>query len=65
MTCENSESDKYISLSEYLKKMKSNQKEIYYFANSDKDHVRNSPQLEVFLENKIPVLLMTDAVDEF
>ena len=62
---ENSESDKYISLSEYLKKMKSNQKEIYYFANSDKDHVRNSPQLEVFLENKIPVLLMTDAVDEF
>ena len=41
------------------------QKEIYYFANTDKEHIKNSPQLEVFLDKKIPVLFMSDAVDEF
>ena len=28
-------------------------------------HIKNSPQLETFIANKIPVLFMTDAVDEF
>ena len=60
-----SESNNYISLDEYLKKMKSDQKEIYYFANTDKEHIKNSPQLEAFTANNIPVLFMTDAVDEF
>ena len=60
-----SESEDLISLDDYLKKMKSDQKEIYYFANPDKDHIKNSPQLEAFIANKIPVLFMTDAVDEF
>ena len=60
-----SESENIISLDEYLIKMKPDQKEIYYFANTDKDHIKNSPQLEAFTANKIPVLLMTDAVDEF
>jgi len=45
--------------------MKTNQKEIYYFANTDKDHIKNSPQLEAFTANNIPVLFMTDTVDEF
>ena len=60
-----SESDELISLEDYLGKMKSDQKEIYYFANTDKDHIKNSPQLEAFTANKIPVIFMTDAVDEF
>ena len=60
-----SESKDLISLDDYLKKMKSDQKEIFYFANTDKDHIKNSPQLETFIANKIPVLFMTDAVDEF
>ena len=60
-----SESDDFISLEDYLAKMKQDQKEIYYFANTDKDHIKNSPQLEAFTANKIPVLFMTDAVDEF
>ena len=58
-------SSKQISLDEYIKKMKTNQKEIYYFANTDKEHIKNSPQLETFTANNIPVLYMTDAVDEF
>ena len=60
-----SESKDLISLDDYLTKMKPNQKEIYYFANTDKEHIKNSPQLETFTANKIPVLFMTDAVDEF
>tara|TARA_B100001540_G_scaffold312348_1_gene333312 strand:+ start:580 stop:2451 length:1872 start_codon:yes stop_codon:yes gene_type:complete len=58
-------SDELISLDYYLDNIKDSQKEIYYFANTDKDHIKNSPQLETFIENKIPVLFMTDAVDEF
>ncbi len=60
-----SEDENLISLDNYLKKMLKNQNEIYYFANTDKEHIKNSPQLETFLDKKIPVLFMTDAVDEF
>ena len=60
-----SESEELISLDNYLKKVVKNQNEIYYFANTDKEHIKNSPQLETFLDKKIPVLFMTDAVDEF
>ena len=60
-----SDSDDFVSLDNYIEKMKSDQKEIYYFANTDKNHIKNSPQLEAFLENNISVLFMVDAVDEF
>ena len=62
---ENSMNKNKISLEEYIKIMAKDQKEIYYFANTDKDHIKNSPQLEVFADKKIPVLFMIDAVDEF
>jgi len=62
---ETSESKEAISLDNYLKKMVKNQNEIYYFTNTDKEHVKNSPQLEAFIDKKIPVLFMTDAVDDF
>jgi len=58
-------SDNFISLEEYLKKMKPDQNEIYYFANPDIEYIKNSPQLEAFTANNIAVLFMTDAVDEF
>ena len=62
---ENSENNGIVSLDTYVEKMAKDQKEIYYFANTDKEHIKNSPQLEVFIDKKIPVLFMTDAVDEF
>ena len=62
---ENSLNNNYESLDNYVKNMVKDQKEIYYFANTDKEHIKNSPQLEVFIDKKIPVLFMTDAVDEF
>jgi len=62
---ENSINKDSISLDSYVENMVKDQKEIYYFANTDKEHIKNSPQLEVFVDKKIPVLFMTDAVDEF
>ena len=62
---QNSTDTNDISLDDYVGKMLKKQKEIYYFANTDKEHIKNSPQLEVFLDKKIPVLFMSDAVDEF
>ena len=62
---ENSYNKDSISLDDYVKNMTKDQKEIYYFANIDKEHIKNSPQLEAFVDKKIPVLFMTDAVDEF
>ena len=62
---QSSESSEYSSLDDYINKIDKDQKEIYYFANVDKDHIKNSPQLESFIDKKIPVLFMTDAVDEF
>ena len=62
---ENSYNNNSISLDDYVKNMTKDQKEIYYFANTDKEHIKNSPQLEAFVDKKIPVLFMTDAVDEF
>ncbi|MDC0192475.1 molecular chaperone HtpG [Alphaproteobacteria bacterium] len=62
---ENSFNKDLISLDDYVKNMTKDQKEIYYFANTDKEHIKNSPQLEAFVDRKIPVLFMVDAVDEF
>jgi molecular chaperone HtpG len=62
---DNSLNSDSISLDSYVEKMALDQKEIYYFANTDKEYIKNSPQLESFLDKKIPVLFMTDAVDEF
>ena len=62
---ENSINSEFISLDKYVEKMVKDQKDIYYFANTDKDHIKNSPQLEVFTDKKVPVLFMIDAVDEF
>ncbi|PPR47435.1 MAG: Chaperone protein HtpG [Alphaproteobacteria bacterium MarineAlpha5_Bin9] len=60
-----SEDDNYISLDEYIKKINKDQKEIFYFSSVEKNNIKNSPQLESFIDKKIPVILMTDAVDEF
>ncbi len=62
---ENSINSEFMSLDKYVEKMVKDQKDIYYFANTDKDHIKNSPQLEVFTDKKVPVLFMIDAVDEF
>ena len=58
-------SGKMISLDEYKKSFVAEQKEIYFLCGADSSHLKESPQLEGFLSNKIDVLLFEDTVDDF
>ena len=54
-----------ISLEEYTKNMKPDQKHIYYFIGDSIEQMKHSPYLENFTANNIDVLLLTDHVDDF
>jgi molecular chaperone HtpG len=53
-----------ISLQEYVDNMKDNQTEIYYFSGPSLDDIKNSPHLEIFKKKGIPVLYLTDPLDD-
>lgn len=53
------------SLVDYKSRMKEGQKAIYYITADTLAAARNSPQLEVFRQKGIEVLLMADRVDEW
>ena len=59
------ENDDPISLSEYLEKMPETQKDIYYISAETNAQALASPHLEGFRSKKVPVLIMTDAIDQF
>jgi molecular chaperone HtpG len=54
-----------ISLKEYVRQMKSEQKEIYYLSGEHRSALERDPNLEYFKKNQIEVLLLTDPVDIF
>jgi molecular chaperone HtpG len=54
-----------VSLADYKARMKPGQKAIYYLTADTLAAAKNSPQLEVFRQKGIEVLLMTDRVDEW
>jgi molecular chaperone HtpG len=54
-----------VSLDEYIARMKSGQKDIYYITADSFAAAKNSPHLEVFRKKGIEVLLLSDRVDEF
>ncbi len=54
-----------ISLKEYVLRMKSDQKEIYYISGTSRELVENNPNIEYFKKNEIEVLFFTDPVDVF
>uniref|UniRef100_A0A8C9I864 Heat shock protein 90 n=1 Tax=Piliocolobus tephrosceles TaxID=591936 RepID=A0A8C9I864_9PRIM len=56
---------KYISLKEYVKNFKSNQKNIYYFSANNKDVALSSPYMEAFKNKNIDVLILLEEIDEF
>lgn len=60
-----SSNNKYVTLAEYVSKMKEDQKEIYYIFANNIDNIASTPQMEYFLEHGIEVLYLTDSVDEF
>jgi len=57
--------DRLISLDEYVKNMKDEQKEIYYAAGSNVNKIKSLPQVEQVTSKEYDVLLLTDYVDEF
>ncbi len=60
-----SNSDKLVSLDEYIERMPEGQQHIYYISGSDLESLQNSPQLEGYKAKNIEVLFMTDTIDEF
>ena len=59
------ESEDVVSLTEYLDKIPESQKDIYYISSETRAQAIASPHLEGFKSKKIPVLIMTDAIDQF
>ncbi|EEF61959.1 molecular chaperone HtpG [Pedosphaera parvula] len=59
------EKGKQTSLADYVKRMGSEQKEIYYLIVPSREAAESSPYFEVFKERKLEVLFLYDPWDEF
>nr|WJN62210.1 heat shock protein HSP 90-beta [Conger myriaster] len=57
--------DEMTSLTEYLSRMKDNQKSIYYITGESKDQVANSAFVERVRKRGFEVLYMTEPIDEY
>ena len=53
------------TLAEYVERKQADQKEIYYVAAANPTAARSSPQLEVFSQRGLEVLLLSDPIDEW
>ena len=60
-----SKDDNFTSVNEYISRMKTEQKEIYYISGESYEQILSSPQLEGFKSRGLEVLFMADPVDEF
>ena len=54
-----------VSLADYISRMKEGQEIIYYITSDSHKAAVNNPQMEIFKQKGIEVLLMTDRVDEW
>jgi len=61
----NNDEKQNVSFSGYIDRMQSNQDKIYYITAESYMMAKHSPQLEVFKQKNIEVLLLTDPVDEW
>ncbi|HWE04856.1 MAG TPA: molecular chaperone HtpG [Tepidisphaeraceae bacterium] len=59
------EAGKYTTLADYVSRMSSDQKEIFYLIGESRDMIANSPYIESFRAKGQEVLLLTDPVDEY
>lgn len=57
--------DKFISLADYVKEMKENQKDIYFASGESIEEIKILPELERFKKDDIDVLFFDKDVDEF
>ncbi len=60
-----SKEDKYVTLAEYVERMKEDQKFIYYAAKENIEMIKLLPQMDTLNEKEIEVLYFTDEIDEF
>ncbi len=60
-----SEGKSTVSLADYIARMKDKQDKIYYVTADSAAAARHSPQLEIFKQKNIEVLLLSDRVDEW
>ncbi|MFW9338890.1 molecular chaperone HtpG, partial [Glaesserella parasuis] len=58
-------SEQAVSLSDYIVRMKENQKAIYFLTADSYQAAKNSPHLELFNKKGIEVLLLSDHIDEW
>ena len=56
--------DGYVSLQDYVDRMDSDQKSIYYITGTNDSALRESPLLEMYKEKDIEVLILDDEIDE-
>eukprot|EP01123_Difflugia_compressa_P000885 TRINITY_DN10_c0_g2_i1.p1 TRINITY_DN10_c0_g2~~TRINITY_DN10_c0_g2_i1.p1 ORF type:complete len:797 (-),score=209.33 TRINITY_DN10_c0_g2_i1:128-2518(-) len=63
ITAKNSE--KKISVEEYIENMKKNQKDIYYLGGETLESIKNSPLLEGLTKRGYDVLLLPEPIDEY
>ena len=61
----NGGADDWISLDDYVAKLREGQSALYYISGDSVEALRKSPQVEGFRARGIDVLLLTDAVDHF
>ncbi|KAL7511710.1 hypothetical protein ACHAXN_008697 [Cyclotella atomus] len=57
--------DEYVSLQEYVDRMKDWQKDIYVFPGENMKTLEESSFMDIFKEKDIEVLYLTEAIDEF
>ncbi len=55
----------YVSLEDYISRMKESQKSIYYAVGMDRNSIEASPYIEAFTARGIEVLYMYDGIDSF
>jgi molecular chaperone HtpG len=57
--------DKYVTLKDYISRMKEGQDKIYYITGENKKAVEASPFVEGFKKKGFEVIFMTEAIDEY
>jgi len=60
-----SNNDKYVTLSEYVSRMKEDQKEIYYASGESINNIKMLPQVDMVLDKGYEILYLTEYLDEF
>lgn len=60
-----SKEDKYVTLKEYVDRMKKSQKDIYYATGETIENIKELPQIEKVLDKGYEVLYFLEGVDEF